>query len=206
MRHPLLTLLLLMILQACPGLQGTTAAVSGRLPLISGCSSCGEVSLRRGLSQQMRSWEQKSDTVSAAQEYVWHTVTRVIDGDTFRVDDGAAGEMTVRLIGIDAPETQNRGARLKGYYADESALYLKKLIEGKRVRLEYDVGRYDRYRRTLAYVFLENGTFVNAEMVRKGYATVMTVPPNVRYAGQFTELAAKARKRNRGLWKEPPAK
>jgi micrococcal nuclease len=63
------------------------------------------------------------------------------------------------------------------------------------------VSRLDQYGRTLAYVYLKDGTFVNADLVRNGYAMVMTVPPNVRYAETFVDLAAKARKQKKGLWK-----
>jgi micrococcal nuclease len=79
------------------------------------------------------------------------------------------------------------------------------LLNNKKVRLEYDVSRYDRYGRTLAYVYLEDGIFVNAELVRNGFATVMTVPPNVKYQETFTGLAAKARRQNKGLWKGDPS-
>jgi micrococcal nuclease len=73
------------------------------------------------------------------------------------------------------------------------------------VRLEYDVSRYDQYGRTLAYVYLKDGTFVNADLVKKGYATVMTIPPNVKYADTFLKLSKKARNQGKGLWKENPA-
>lgn len=131
----------------------------------------------------------------------WFAVTRVVDGDTFWVDDSSEKGLKIRLIGIDAPEPRNTGTRPKGYFGAESTVYLRQMLTGKRVRLEYDVSRYDRYGRTLAYAWLEDGTFVNAELVKNGYATVMTMPPNVRYADTFTELAVKARKQNRGLWK-----
>jgi micrococcal nuclease len=131
----------------------------------------------------------------------WHTVTRVIDGDTFRIDDGTGEEVKIRLIGVDAPEPRNSGTKLKGYFGSESSCYLAQLLEGRKVRLEYDVSRYDRYGRTLAYVYLDDGTFVNADLVRKGYATVMTIPPNVRHADEFVKLAERARKQKKGLWK-----
>lgn len=131
----------------------------------------------------------------------WFTVTRVVDGDTFWIDDGSEKGLKIRLIGIDAPESRNTGSRPKGYFGPESSAFLQKMLAGKRVRLEYDVSRYDRYMRTLAYAFLEDGTFVNAELVKNGYATVMTMPPNVKYAETFTQLAAKARRQNKGLWK-----
>lgn len=135
----------------------------------------------------------------------WFAVTRVVDGDTFWVDDGSEKGLKVRLIGIDAPEPRNTGTRPKGYFGAESTIYLQQLLKNKKVRLEYDVSRYDRYGRTLAYAYLEDGIFVNAELVKNGFATVMTVPPNVKHQDTFTELAAKARRQNRGLWKGDPS-
>ena len=70
------------------------------------------------------------------------------------------------------------------------------------VRLEYDVDTLDLYGRTLTYVYTDNNLLVNAELVRRGYAMVMTVPPNVRYAEKFLKLARRARKKERGLWSE----
>ena len=139
-----------------------------------------------------------------AESRVYYTVTRVVDGDTFWIDDGSPKGLKIRLIGVDAPEPRNTGKKLKGYFGTESSDYLTRLIGGKKVRLEYDAGRFDQYGRTLAYVYLEDGTFVNADLVKNGYATVMTTPPNVRYADTFVELAARARKHKKGLWKESP--
>ncbi len=134
----------------------------------------------------------------------WYTVTRVVDGDTFWIDDDSREVVKIRLIGVDAPESRNSGKRLKGWFGSESSVYLAQLIEGRKVRLEYDVSRYDRYGRTLAYVYLDDGTFINADLVRKGYATVMTMPPNVRHADEFVRLAEKARRQKKGLWKPVP--
>lgn len=131
---------------------------------------------------------------------VFYPVTRVVDGDTFWVDDGSEKGIKVRLTGVDAPESRNSRNKVKTAFGDEATEYLTGLINGKRVRLEYDIDTLDQYGRTLAFVYLEDGTFVNAVMVRNGYATVMTTPPNVRYADTFVELARKARKKNRGLW------
>jgi micrococcal nuclease len=127
-------------------------------------------------------------------------VTRVVDGDTFWADDGTLNGLKVRLIGLDAPETRKSERKDIGYYGRESKGYLKQMLTGKKVRLEYDVAKYDRYGRTLAYVFLEDGTFVNAELLKGGYAVVLTIPPNVRYADEFLRLQRKARRRNLGLW------
>lgn len=134
--------------------------------------------------------------------FEYMNVTKVVDGDTFWADDGSENGVKIRLIGVDAPETRNTGRKIIGYYGQQSKEYLTKLLTGKKVRLEYDIDKEDQYNRTLAYVFLTDGTFVNAELVKQGYAMVMTIPPNVRYADRFVKLERKARKNNRGLWNE----
>ncbi|WP_276131828.1 thermonuclease family protein [Polluticoccus soli] len=125
-----------------------------------------------------------------------HEVTKVIDGDTFWIDDNEK----VRLIGVDAPESRNTGHKKIGYYGKEAKEFLKSYLTGKRVQLKYDVTRTDKYQRTLAYVYLEDGTFLNAELIKLGYAMVYTVPPNVKYADQFLDLQREARENSRGLW------
>ena len=134
--------------------------------------------------------------------YKYFIVEKVIDGDTFWLDDGSDEPLRVRLIGIDAPESRDFGSKVKEYYGEEAKEYLKKLIEGKKVRLEYDIEPFDQYDRTLAYVYLKDGTFVNAELVRNGYAMVLTIPPNVRHSLTFLRLAREARKKKAGLWDE----
>ena len=135
-------------------------------------------------------------------------VTRVIDGDTLQLETGER----VRLIGIDTPEMHESdklyrdSARTKQDIATIQALgkrsyeFTKKLVEGKRVSLEFDVERYDRYKRILAYVYIKDGTFLNAQIVSQGYANLMTYPPNVKYADLFLKLYKQARENNRGLW------
>ena len=124
----------------------------------------------------------------------------------------------MRLIGIDTPEMHesnklNRDAQRSGQdvavikqLGRRSYEFTKKLVEGKRVRLEFDVERFDKYKRILAYVYLEDGTFVNARIVQEGYAQVMTIPPNVKYADMFLRLQVEARKNVRGLWKNSAEK
>lgn len=141
-------------------------------------------------------------SVAQNKNHRFYLVTRVIDGDTFRVDDGSDRGLVIRLIGVDAPESRNTGKKLKAPGGEESKRFLGKLIGGKMVRLEYDVSPTDRYGRTLAYVFLRNGAFVNAEMVKNGYATIMTVPPDVKYQDLFLKLERRARQRKAGLWGE----
>lgn len=129
------------------------------------------------------------------------TVVRVIDGDTFVVDNGSDKGETVRLIGVDAPETRRSANREIGHYGKEATAYLTQLLADSSILLVYDVGKRDRYRRALAYVYLSDGTFVNADLVRNGYAKVMTIPPNVAHAEWFTKLEREARRKRRGLWK-----
>ena len=128
------------------------------------------------------------------------SVTKVVDGDTFWIDDGSEKGLKVRLIGVDAPESRNTGNKVKGYYGKEASEYLTRLIGGRKVRLEYDVDTLDQYGRTLAYVYLEDGTFVNADLLKNGYAMIMTVPPNVKYVDYFLKISRKARRKEKGLW------
>lgn len=129
------------------------------------------------------------------------TVKKVVDGDTVWVSGKNNGpDEKIRLIGIDAHETRNTGRKKAGFYGKEATAYLKKQVLGKRVRLEYDIRRYDQYRRTLAYIHLENGRFINADLVRNGYAVVMTVSPNVKYADKFILYQQQARNKKQGLW------
>jgi len=126
------------------------------------------------------------------------TVLRVIDGDTIEVAYQGQRER-VRYIGINAPEIHHPRKGVE-YYGQEAQAANRRLVEGKTVRLEFDVQRRDRYGRLLAYVFLPDGTFVNAWLVEHGYAQVMTIPPNVRYQDLFLRLQREAREARRGLW------
>ena len=130
----------------------------------------------------------------------FYSVLSITDGDTFRINEGSPKGQIIRLIGVDAPESRNTGRKVVAEFGKEASDYLKKLLAGKKVSLEYDVDRTDRYGRTLAYVYLEDGTFVNAEIVKNGYANVMTVPPNVKYQELFLKLERRARNRRKGLW------
>jgi micrococcal nuclease len=131
----------------------------------------------------------------------WYQVSKIVDGDTFWIINANGQEEKIRLIGVDAPESRKSGKKEIGYYGKESKAYVTQLLTGKKVRLEYDVSKYDRYKRTLAYVYLENGTFLNAFLIKNGYASVMTVPPNVKYADLFVQLQKEARDKKKGLWK-----
>lgn len=128
-----------------------------------------------------------------------YRVEKVIDGDTVELDNGQA----VRYIGIDTPETRKREGEKWVYapdaYAEEAKEFNRRLVEGKPVRLEFDVQKKDKYGRLLAYCFAED-TFVNARLLEEGYALLYTLPPNIRYADMLVKKQEEARKNNRGLW------
>ena len=121
-------------------------------------------------------------------------VERVVDGDTIIV----RGVGRVRLIGVDTPETVSPGRPVE-FFGREASAFTKRLLEGRSVRLEYDRERTDRYGRTLAYVHLADGTFANAEIVRRGYGHAYTRFP-FRYRDQFRQIEREARGAGRGLW------
>jgi len=127
-------------------------------------------------------------------------VVRVIDGDTIQVCCIARKREKVRYIGINTPETKHPTKGVE-YYGKEAAKANRKLVEDKTVILTFDVEQRDRYGRLLAYVFLEDGTFVNAWLVEHGFAQVMTVPPNVKHQELFLKIQREAREAGRGLWK-----
>jgi micrococcal nuclease len=125
------------------------------------------------------------------------TVVRVVDGDTIYVQLGNQVEK-VRYIGVNTPETNHptRGEEPGGREATEVNQHL---VGGKPVYLELDVRVRDRYGRLLAYVWVGD-VMVNAELVRLGYAQVMTIPPNVKYQGLFLKLQREASEAGKGLW------
>jgi micrococcal nuclease len=122
------------------------------------------------------------------------TVTRSIDGvDTPESKDNAKTRRDSKRTGQDIKTTTKMGK--------EAAEFTRKFVEGKQVRLEHDVQQKDKYGRTLAYVYLKEGPFVNAEIMKAGYAQVMTIPPNVKHQELFVKLEKEARENRRGLWK-----
>ena len=125
---------------------------------------------------------------------------RVIDGDTIVL----AGGEHVRYIGIDTPEAARNGHPAQRM-ADEATQLNRRLVEGRPVRIALDVRERDRYGRLLGYVYVRDEAsgdevFVNAELVKAGYAQVYTLPPDVRYSELLLELERQAREQGRGLW------
>jgi len=145
------------------------------------------------------SCEQASQKLKSIDNFL--AVTKIVDGDTFWADNGTSKGIKIRLIGVDAPESRKIFKKGVGFYGKEAKAYLTKVLRGKKVKLAFDVDSLDQFKRTLAYVYLEDGTFVNAELIKNGYAMVMTVPPNVKFADMFVKLQNEARQNNRGLCK-----
>ena len=121
--------------------------------------------------------------------------TRVVDGDTIVLNNGEI----VRLIGVDTPEIKHPRKPVE-YYGKEASAFTKRMLEGKEVRLEYDWQQRDKYGRLLAYVYLTDGTFLNAEIVKQGYGYAYTKFP-FKYLEQFKQYEKEARENKRGLWK-----
>jgi len=174
------------------------------------------------------------------------TVERVIDGNTLKLTNGE----TVRLIGIDTPESKANKKAMKDAkrteqdietitkMGEEATEFLKNLFEetdAANIQLEFDVQERDKYGRLLAYVYyepwpyiylmdiyqfkdhyeletrkddedlLQPFIFLNATIIKAGYASPMTIPPNVKHAEKFVELYVEARENGRGLWEDEPS-
>ncbi len=140
------------------------------------------------------------------------TVTRIVDGDTLKVFY-LEGEESIRLIGIDTPESRvnkktKKDAKRSGQDIEtiiamgkRATEYVESLVKpGGLITIEFDVQERDRYKRLLGYVYLSNGKMLNEEIVKAGYASVMTIPPNVKYKDRFLIAYQEARKDKRGLW------
>ena len=142
------------------------------------------------------------------------TVVRAVDGDTLKILYWGKEE-SIRLIGIDTPESRinkkaKRDAKRSGQdiktitsMGKRATEYVQSLVKpGDLITIEFDAQERDRYGRLLGYVYLSNGKMLNEEIVKAGYANVMTIPPNVRYQDRFLKAYKQARENKRGLWKE----
>jgi micrococcal nuclease len=140
-------------------------------------------------------------------------VVKIVDGDTLNINYKCQKE-SIRLIGIDTPESMvnkktKRDAKRSGQdiktiieMGKRATAYVKGLVKaGDLITLEFDVQERDRYGRLLGYVYLSNGKMLNEEIVKAGYANVMTIPPDVKYKDRFLKTYQEARESRRGLWK-----
>ena len=127
-------------------------------------------------------------------------VERVIDGDTIELTTGEK----VRYIGIDTPETKHP-TKTVGCYGKQASKKNAELVLGKKVILETDVSQTDRYGRLLRYVYIVDGhetVFVNEYLVREGYASSVSYPPDIKYQELFSTAQSQAREQKKGLWSD----
>ncbi|MEX2448449.1 MAG: thermonuclease family protein [Solirubrobacterales bacterium] len=157
----------------------------------------------------LRPWE--GDPEAGPAEVVAE-VTRVVDGDT--IEARIEGEVEdVRLIGVDTPETIKPGAPVE-CFGPQASRFAQRALEGRQVRLVFGAERRDRYGRLLAYLYLAKWTLYvpphvqspqrerlfNAELIRRGLARTLTIPPNDRFAPRLGRLELGAARAARGLW------
>jgi endonuclease YncB( thermonuclease family) len=137
----------------------------------------------------------EAGTLSVVGQQRWVQIVHVHDGDSLRT---AKGEK-IRLLGINTPEISNNSepGQIMG---DEAKQRLTELVDGQLVQLQFDKEKQDVYGRTLAQVYLRNGTWVNAQMVREGLAHVYTFAPNFRWASKLIKAENEARNNKRGIW------
>ena len=125
----------------------------------------------------------------------WQHVKWVNDGDTIVLVDGRS----VRYIGVNATEIdhENRTAEPFGYAARK---FNAAMVKSSKIRLEFDLERYDHYGRLLAYIFLEDGTFVNARLLEAGMAYYLFKKPNLKYSRLLLQSQRKAMGARTGIW------
>lgn len=140
-------------------------------------------------------------------------VLRVFDGDTLVCDLNGNGRINkpreyIRLLGIDAPETHHskRGTDKDEPFSIDAMRFLAQKTLSKTVYLEWDQERRDPYDRSLAFVYLKpNATqSINAQLVERGLASTLFIPPNRRYRENFEALESQARQQQRGIWHPTP--
>ncbi len=168
----------------------------------------------------LRPWEAGQDDSGDARPPAVERgrVVRVVDGDTLEVRlDGDEGAEDVRLIGVDTPETVKPDAPVQCFGPQASA-FQHRVAEGRRLRLMVGVEPRDVYGRLLAYVYLvpagqvsdnskrptHRERFLNAELLRRGLARTLAIPPNIRFAERFEGLQRDAARAGRGLWGHCP--
>jgi micrococcal nuclease len=131
------------------------------------------------------------------------TVSRIVDGDTIVANLGGREER-VRYIGIDTPESVKPNAKVDCFGPEASKENERLLPSGSPIRLVVGAEPRDRYGRLLAYVYRKDQAgrelFVNADLVRRGFADTLVFPPNTRHAGEFAQLRTRAARAGLGLW------
>ena len=130
--------------------------------------------------------------------YRLYLVKKVFDGDTVELEDGRK----IRLLGINTPEVQHRD-KLADAGGEEARTWLINKLQHRKVRLEFDSDKTDKYGRMLAHLFSENKEHINLSLVKEGLATISIYPPNLMYANELLAAEQKAEQDNLGIWQRP---
>ena len=125
----------------------------------------------------------------------YYRVKKVYDGDTILLDN----RIKIRFLGINTPEVES-GRKEGEVGGREAKEWLEKLLTGKKVRLETDLDKKDKYGRTLAHLFTEDKRHINLELVKKGLAVVSIHPPNLKYTDQLLKTQQQAEDKKLGIW------
>ena len=143
-----------------------------------------------------------TQTIEASKNLDLVKVTKVVDGDTIKVDIGGTIE-TVRMIGVDTPEIKDPRKTVQ-CFGKEASAKTKELLENQMVKLEADKTQNDKdkYGRLLRYIYLENGTFINKKLIEEGYAFEYTYQIPYLYQTEFKAAQQLAETNNLGLWNE----
>lgn len=160
--------------------------------------------------ERLRSEKGMKASKTALKKMQAATVERVVDGDTVRLQLDGKSE-SVRLLNVNTPETVDPRRPVEEYGKEASAFATSILPPGTKVYVKSDVEERDRYDRLLRHLYLEDGTWFNALLIRAGYGQLMTIAPNVSAADFFKGLQARAREERIGLWqieayRNPPKK
>lgn len=139
-------------------------------------------------------------TSTTAPDSSFYSVTYVVDGDTVKIMKGDHEE-TLRFLGINTPEVDG-GYRRGECFGPEASAETKKLLTGKNVRIQTDStqSERDKYNRLLVYVFLEDGTNINEQLIKTGFAREYTYAGSYQYQKEFRLAQDEARANGRGLW------
>lgn len=128
-------------------------------------------------------------------------ITKIVDGDTFWAADESLVNKKYRLIGIDAPEIANHAKKKKDPFAAVSTKALQEYLKDSIAFIQFDKDSFDRYKRYLVYAYNQQNQFINYEMIRNGFATVMSIRPNTSYQSIFEKAQDSAQLEQKGLWK-----
>lgn len=128
------------------------------------------------------------------------TVVEIVDGDTIKIDYHGKIEK-LRMIGIDTPESVHPNKKKNTKQGKTASNFTKQELLNKKIEVEFDVQKRDKYGRLLGYVYVD-GKMYNKTLLEEGYARLATYPPNVRYVDDFKEIQKQAQQNKKGFWND----